>query len=83
MPELPEVETVRKVLKKNLIGLKIDSLIVNYPSMIKTDLTEFNNLIGEEIKDIKRYGKWLVFITTNYCLVSHLRMEGKYFYVSS
>lgn len=81
MPELPEVETVRKVLKKNLIGLKIDSLIVNYPSMIKTDLTEFNNLIGEEIKDIKRYGKWLVFITTNYCLVSHLRMEGKYFYV--
>ena len=83
MPELPEVETVRKVLKKNLIGLKIDSLIVNYPDMIKTDLTEFNNLIGEEVKDIKRYGKWLVFITTNYCLVSHLRMEGKYFYVSS
>ena len=73
MPELPEVETVRKVLKKNLIGLKIDSLIVNYPDMIKTDLTEFNNLIGEEVKDIKRYG--------NYCLVSHLRMEGKYFYV--
>lgn len=81
MPELPEVETVKKVLKKDLINLKINEVIINYPDMIKTDVELFKkNLIGEEFIDIKRYGKWLVFETTNYFLVSHLRMEGKYFY---
>ena len=83
MPELPEVETVKNVLKKNLIGLKIKKVEVFYPEMIKTDLNEFkNNLIGERFIDIKRYGKWLVFETKNYFLVSHLRMEGKYYYSS-
>lgn len=81
MPELPEVETVKNVLKKNLIGLKIEKIEVFYPDMIKTDLNEFkNNLVGESFIDIKRYGKWLVFETNNYYLVSHLRMEGKYYY---
>jgi len=83
MPELPEVETVKNVLKKNLIGLKIKKVDVFYPDMIKTDLNEFkNNLVGEEFIDIKRYGKWLVFETNKYFLVSHLRMEGKYYYSS-
>ena len=81
MPELAEVETVRRVFKKDLINLKIEKVIVNYKDMIKTNYHDFiNNLVGEEILDIKRYGKWLVFETTNYCLVSHLRMEGKYYY---
>lgn len=81
MPELPEVETVKNVLKKDLINLKIVNVLVNYEPMIKTNVDEFKkNLIGEIILDIKRYGKWLVFETTNFCLVSHLRMEGKYYY---
>ena len=81
MPELPEVETVKNVLKKNLIGLSIDEIYVFYPNMIMTDLDKFKkNLINEKFIDIKRFGKWLVFETTNYYLVSHLRMEGKYYY---
>ena len=81
MPELPEVETVKNVLKKNLIGLKIKKVDVFYPDMIKTNLNEFKiNLVDEEFIDIKRFGKWLVFETTNYFLVSHLRMEGKFYY---
>lgn len=81
MPELPEVETVKNVLKKNLIGLSIKKVDVLYPNMIKTNLNDFKNkLINEKFIDIKRYGKWLVFETNNYSLVSHLRMEGKYYY---
>ena len=81
MPELPEVETVKNILKRDLIGLKIKKIDVFYPSMIKTNLDDFKkNLIDEEIIDVKRYGKWLVFETSNYDLVSHLRMEGKYYY---
>ena len=48
MPELPEVETVKNVLKKNLIGLKIKKVDVFYPDTIKTNLDEFkSNLIDE------------------------------------
>jgi len=84
MPELPEVETVKNVLKKNLINLEIIDVIINYPEMIKTELSSFKkNLLNEKFQDIKRYGKWLVFETTNYYLVSHLRMEGKYFYTDN
>jgi len=84
MPELPEVETVKNVLKKDLVNLTITSVLINYKEMIRTDIVSFkNDLIGETILDIKRYGKWLVFETTNYCLLSHLRMEGKYFYTDN
>lgn len=81
MPELPEVETVKNVLKRNLLNLKIKKVEIYYPDMIKTDLNKFKkDLINQEFKDIKRLGKWLIFELSNYFLVSHLRMEGKYFY---
>ncbi len=80
MPELPEVETVKNVLKKEIIGLKINAITINYPDMIKTNLDDFQKLVGEKFLDISRLGKWLIFKTTNYYLVSHLRMEGKYYY---
>ena len=83
MPELPEVETVKNVLKQDLIGRKIKKVFVFYPNMIKSNLNDFKNkLIGEIFIDVKRYGKWLVFETTNFYLVSHLRMEGKYYYLN-
>ena len=81
MPELPEVETVKNVLKKEIIGLKIKKVEIFYPNMIMTDLNKFkNNLINQEFIDIKRIGKWLIFETNDYYIVSHLRMEGKYYY---
>ena len=81
MPELPEVETVRRVLKKNLIGLKIESVDINYLKMIKTNVEEFKkNIINQVFLDVKRRGKWLIFELSDYYLVSHLKMEGKYFF---
>ncbi len=80
MPELPEVETVRATLKKILIGLKITDIITPYPNIIKMNLDEFYNKINnQEFQDIRRYGKYLLFDLDDYTLVSHLRMEGKYF----
>ena len=37
------------------------------------------NLKNKEFLDIKRIGKWLLFELDNYFLLSHLRMEGKFF----
>lgn len=80
MPELPEVETVKNSLKKLVLNKKIVDVNVLYNNIISyPKIEEFkNNLIDETINDIKRRGKWLMFETDNYYLLSHLRMEGKY-----
>ncbi len=81
MPELAEVETVRNVLKKKILSKKIVDINIIYPKIIENDITEFiDNLIKEIFINIKRKGKYLIFETNNYYLISHLRMEGKYFY---
>jgi len=80
MPELPEVETVKNTLKKQILNKKIKDIKVFYDGIIATNKNEFKkNIINEEFIDIKRRGKFLIFELTNYFLVSHLRMEGKYF----
>lgn len=81
MPELPEVETVRRTLLKLVKGEVISEVEVFWPKIIKKpdDVLIFQQLIeNETIKDIKRKGKFLIFELDHYSLVSHLRMEGKY-----
>ena len=81
MPELPEVETVRRGLEKLILGKKIASLDIRYTKMIKTDLDQFQKeLPGQLVKSMGRRGKYLLFYLTDKVLISHLRMEGKYFY---
>lgn len=80
MPEIAEVETVRRTLKKQILNKKIKQIKIIYPNIISSNLEEFqNNLLNEMFIDIKRRGKWLLFETKNYYLCSHLRMEGKFF----
>ena len=81
MPELPEVETVRRGLEKLILGKKISNIEIRYPKMIKTDLDQFQKeLPGQVIASMERRGKYLLFYLTEKVLISHLRMEGKYFY---
>ena len=80
MPEIAEVETVRNTLKKRILHKKIKKVEVYYEPMIESDIDAFKkNLVGASFIDIKRRGKWLIFETEKYYLLSHLRMEGKYF----
>ncbi len=80
MPEIAEVETVRNTLKKRILHRRIKEVEVYYEPIIESNLSSFrNNLIHESFIDIKRRGKWLIFETEKYYLLSHLRMEGKYF----
>jgi len=80
MPEIAEVETVRNTLKMRILNKRIKDVNVIYSKMIESDLNDFNNiLVGNSFKDIKRIGKWLIFDLGEYYLLSHLRMEGKYF----
>ncbi len=80
MPELPEVETVRRTLEPLLVGKRIDRVDVFYSKIIKSELSSFaSSLEGREFIEIKRYGKFLVFLfDDDLAMISHLRMEGKY-----
>lgn len=81
MPELPEVETVRRTLEQLIIEKTIADVEVYWGKIIKApdDVEEFKHLItGQTIRRMDRRGKFLLFYLDDYCLVSHLRMEGKY-----
>jgi formamidopyrimidine-DNA glycosylase len=81
MPELPEVETVRRTLTSLVKGKTINDVQVMWPKIIKkpNEIEQFQDaLVGQTILDIKRRGKFLKFILDDYVLVSHLRMEGRY-----
>ena len=79
MPELPEVETVRRVLKTWLIGKRIIKCFPIYPNII-ANMTpeEFALELKDKNKDIGRKGKYLLIYLENDVIISHLRMEGKY-----
>ncbi|MFP3124933.1 DNA-formamidopyrimidine glycosylase [Ectobacillus funiculus] len=81
MPELPEVETVRRTLEILVEGKQIEDVIVTYGKLVKEpdDVKLFQEMLkGEVIEGIRRRGKFLLIDLTHYTLVSHLRMEGKY-----
>lgn len=80
MPEIAEVETVRNTLKKQILHKKIKNVQVLYERIIETDVEEFKKVLeNNQFIDIKRRGKWLIFELENHYLLSHLRMEGKFF----
>lgn len=82
MPELPEVETVRQSLKLRLINKKIKSVRVLWDNIIAYPSKEefIKEITDKTIIDIQRRGKFLMFDLDDYYLLSHLRMEGKYFF---
>lgn len=81
MPELPEVETVRRTLTQLVVGKTIEAVQVLLPRIIQRpdDIRRFETeLTGHTITEIGRRGKFLRIIMDGVVLVSHLRMEGRY-----
>ena len=81
MPELPEVETVRKGLEKLVLKATIESVEVYWDRIISgpIETAEFKRiLMGEKIMEFDRRGKYIIIRFNQWALVSHLRMEGKY-----
>lgn len=84
MPEIAEVRVVANTLKRQILNKKITSVKVLYPNIIMGDISIFiDTLCGKTIEDVRTCGKWIIFDLDEYSLLSHLRMEGKYFYESS
>lgn len=82
MPELPEVETVRKVLEHDILNLTIKDVKIKYEPIVTNEISYFTkNVIGKTFVKMERRGKFLIFRLNEGSIISHLRMEGKYFYV--
>lgn len=81
MPELPEVETVRRTLNILITGKQIQNVTVRLPRIIQRpdDTQAFANLLaGHSVVTVERRGKFLRFVLDGLVMVSHLRMEGRY-----
>jgi len=57
MPELPEVETIKKGLTKYLVGHTIVGVDVKTPKVFTGDT---KNIFGAQVKGIRRFAKVLV-----------------------
>ncbi len=81
MPELPEVETVKNTLKRQVLNKKIELANIYWNNIIAfPQVSDFKRCVqNQKINNILRRGKWLMFELDDYFLLSHLRMEGKYF----
>jgi formamidopyrimidine-DNA glycosylase len=80
MPELPEVETIKRELQKAVLGKKIVEVIVNNPKVIKQPSRDsfVKGLKNVVIKNILRKGKLLILgLSSADYLVIHLRMTGQ------
>lgn len=85
MPELPEVETVRRGLDRLVIGRTITSVVndtaKSFPNS-EADVRQF--VIGASIVTVRRRAKVLLIdLSTDYTLVTHLKMTGQLVFVGS
>ena len=83
MPELPEVETVKNTLEKNLAGLTLTGVDIEMPKIIREpDLADFTTgVTGKKINRLGRRGKYLlIHLSGGGVLVVHLRMTGRLVY---
>ncbi|MBE6092056.1 MAG: DNA-formamidopyrimidine glycosylase [Selenomonas ruminantium] len=83
MPEMPEVEIIRRYLDTQVAGKTIMNLDIRLPRMIKwPDVEGFRALVaGRTIKSMNRRGKYLLMELDNDSkVVFHLRMTGRLVY---
>ena len=84
MPELPEVEVVKRSLKKKIQNLIIKKVKINDGNLrYKVKKEEILKLVGKKIKKIERRSKFLIFRTNNnFFMLVHLGMTGKFFFIN-
>lgn len=81
MPELPEVETIRSDLQKELVGEKIIAIDYKVPNMLKPDPdTVLKNSVGKEVLSFTRIAKLLLInLKGGGHLAIHLKLSGQLF----
>ena len=78
MPELPEVETIKRVIEPQIQGLTIEKTTVNRDVIAHPAAAEFcKQLKGQIVSAMERRGKFLIFVlASGDRIILHLRMTG-------
>lgn len=84
MPELPEVETVRRGLNKLIIGRKIKTVSFDTAKSFPNSHGEVKSfVVGASITDVRRRAKVLMIdLSSNYTFVIHLKMTGQLVFIN-
>ncbi len=79
MPELPEIETIKKDLTNLIIGKKILDITTDSAKQIKPSLAVVKKaIVGTSIKKIGRRAKVLqIFLSNGNILIIHLKLTGR------
>ena len=79
MPELPEVETIRRGLERNLVGATVVSIEVREPRLRRTvDRRALASLVGRKIERVARRAKYIVAdVGGELVWLMHLGMSGR------
>ncbi|KKQ41403.1 MAG: formamidopyrimidine-DNA glycosylase, formamidopyrimidine-DNA glycosylase [Microgenomates group bacterium GW2011_GWC1_37_8] len=78
MPELPEVETIKKQLEKFIRGHKIENVSVNVPKIFSGNSKD---LIGAKVEEIRRFAKVLsIDLSNGFSIVIHIKLTGQLIY---
>ncbi len=83
MPELPEVETIRRTLAGHITGLEIKKVILYWaPAVRGRGDSSFADIVsGSRIQSLDRRGKYLLINLDNgHTLIAHMRMTGRLLY---
>lgn len=82
MPELPEVEVVRRQLEAHILNRTIESVELLHEKITRLSPEFVQVLPGEKFTKIERIGKLLVFKLANQTyLLAHLKMTGQFIFV--
>ena len=77
MPELPEVELTRRRLERELVGRRIERILVRAVKLRLPIPVELSTaLLGRTIRSVERRGKYLLFDCEGGWLIIHLGMTG-------
>jgi len=85
MPELPEVEVVKKSLESKIKNLVIKNVKINDGNLrYKLKSKELTKICGLKIKKIERRSKFLLFYLNKFFVILiHLGMTGKFFFIDN
>lgn len=76
MPELPEVETVARHLRKTIVGKKLEGLKIL--DLRFADVEETHELVGRRVEKVNRRGKYLSLkLDDGWVLLLHMMMSGR------
>jgi len=78
MPELPEVETIRRALEPLLLGERLTELELRDASIVKSDAAQLRrDVLGMRVEEVMRRGKhMLLLLESGKGIALHLRMTG-------